>query len=392
MPRSAVGTPPGRFGDARLGQHSPAPVFAPVEAPPALPPTPAPTTVPPGPQAPVPKPARRDIPFPTGHTLGPVGHYVEDYLLHYNGGTTRRAARNYAHTMLRGGSMFFSLAGAFSTAEMGKLFARMIRNGLVAGISCTGANLEEDFFRLVAHKQYREIPNYQDLTAKDDAKLADAELPRVTDSTIPEKAAMAVIEGPVDKIWKRHFKAGTRFFPHDPLFELLRTGALMDRYQKDTDESWLYAAAMRNIPIVVPGWGDSTLGQVCIATVYNGEYSTTMVKNDIDYGAEILLPFIVHTMKDQQMPVGFFQLGGGIAGDYSICGVPCLKADAKVDVPFWDSFTQISDAQESCGGYSGAMPQEKITWLKIDAETPTFPIFGDYTTVFPWIAGYVLGD
>lgn len=384
----AVGNPPPRFGDMRLGRH-------PVDHPPvaARPPQPTPKpVVAPGKPAPVPAAARRDIPFPTGHDLGPVGRFVEANLLHYNGGTVRRAARAYADLMLRGGQMFLAMAGAFSTAEGGKLLAPLIRNGKIHGISCTGANLEEDLFRLVGHNDYREIPNYQDLTAKDDAKLADAELPRVTDSTIPEKGAMAVVEDPIDKIWKRHQKAGTRVFPHEPLFELLRTGALADHYQKDTDESWLFAAAMRNLPIVVPGWGDSTLGQVYTAGLYTGEYSPSVIKTDLEYNAEILMPWYVKTAKEQKIPVGFFQLGGGIAGDYSICSVPCLKADAKVEVPFWSYFCQITDAAESCGGYSGAMPQEKITWLKIEPDTPSFAIFGDYTTVFPWIAAYVLGQ
>jgi deoxyhypusine synthase len=379
-----IGHPPPRFGDMRLGRY---PIDHPTRPAPA-----PPITVAPGKPAPVPKAARRDIPFPEGHDLGPVGRLVEDWYCHYNGGTLRRAARAWAALHLRGGRMFLAMAGAFSTAEGGKYLATLIRNGFISGLSVTGANLEEDLFRLVGHQEYREIPNYQDLTAKDDAALADAELPRVTDSTIPEKAAMAVIEKPVDKIWRKAEKDGRRLFPHEPLFELLRTGALADHYQKDTDESWLYAAAMRkDFPLVVPGWGDSTLGQVYTAGLYTGEYSPLVIKSDLEYNAEILMPWYVKTAKDAGIPVGFVQLGGGIAGDFSICAVPCLKADAHIEVPFWSYFCQITDAAESCGGYSGAMPQEKITWLKIEPDTPSFAIFGDYTTIFPLIAAYVLG-
>lgn len=380
-----VGAPPPRIGDMRLGRY----VFESSERPRPLPPPP-PTPPKPKTVAGIPTAAFADIPRPA-RALGPTGTIIENYCLHYNGGSLRRACRAYANLIDRGGQMFLAMAGACSTAEMGKVLAPMIRRGLISGISCTGANLEEDLFRLVGHQHYVEIPNYQDLTRADDAALAEAELPRVTDSTIPEKTAMAIIEGPVDKIWKRAADTGQRLFPHEPLYELINTAALVDHYEKDPAESWLVAAAERHLPIVVPGWGDSTLGQVFTASVYHGEYPATIIKGDAEYNAEILMPWYVQTAVTQKIPVGFLQLGGGIAGDFSICAVPCLKADAKVEVPFWSYFWQITDAQETCGGYSGAMPSEKITWLKIEPGTPAGTIFGDYTTILPFMAAYLLG-
>ena len=386
MPR--IGAPPPRFGDARLGRHTSVPDFPIVEVPIAPPPlTPPPTPIP----APIPPATRKDIPRPARHALGPVGEIVESYCLHYNGGEFRRLCRAFATLLSDGGQIFLAMAGAFSTAECGKILAPLIRRGAVGGISCTGANLEEDVFRLVGHSRYIDLPGYQQLTRADDMALAESHNPRVTDSTIPEKYAMAKTEGPVDKLWKRAHAAGQRIFPHEPLYELLNTGAFVDAYEKDPAESWLYAAAQKHFPIVVPGWGDSTLGQVFMASVYTGEYPDSLIKGDIAYGAEILLPWIVTTMRDQKVPVGFLQLGGGIAGDYSICGVPCLKADAKVDVPFWAAFGQITDAEETCGGYSGAKPSEKETWLKIDDGTPAAAVFGDYTTLLPFLVAYLLG-
>lgn len=371
----------------RLGRH---PVdHPPAPAKPASPP-PEPAPEKPAPKG-VPKAALQDIPKPANHALGPTGQIVEDYCLHYNGGEFRRLCRAFAGILADGGQIFLAMAGAFSTAECGKILAPLIRRGAIGGISCTGANLEEDIFRLVGHSQYIDLPGYQQLTRKDDEALAKSHNPRVTDSTIPEKYAMATVEDPVDKIWKRAHKAGERIFPHEPLYELLNTGALVEHYEKDPADSWLYAAAQRKLPIVVPGWGDSTLGQVFMASVYNGEYPDSLIKGDIAYGAEVLLPWIVTTMRDQKVPVGFLQMGGGIAGDYSICGVPCLKADAKVDVPFWAAFGQITDAEETCGGYSGAKPSEKETWLKIDAKTPAAAVFGDYTTLLPFLVAYLLG-
>ena len=90
--------------------------------------------------------------------------------------------------------------------------------------------------------------------------------------------------------------------------------------------------------------------------------------------------------------VGFFQIGGGIAGDFAICAVPCMTQDLKREVPFWGYFCQITDAQPSYGGYSGAPPNEKITWGKLGAATPRFDINSDAAIVAPLIFAYVLGD
>ena len=45
----------------------------------------------------------------------------------------------------------------------------------------------------------------------------------------------------------------------------------------------------------------------------------------------------------RQSPIGFFQIGGGIAGDFSICVVPMLIQDLEEDVPLWAYFAQISE-------------------------------------------------
>ena len=90
-------------------------------------------------------------------------------------------------------------------------------------------------------------------------------------------------------------------------------------------------------------------------------------------------------------PIGFFQIGGGIAGDFPICVVPMLIQDLKQDVPFWSYFCQISDAVTSYGGYSGAVPNEKITWYKLSEAAPKFMIQSDASIVAPLIFAYVLG-
>jgi hypothetical protein len=65
-----------------------------------------------------------------------------------------------------GNHMMITLAGAMSTAELGLSLAEMIRQDKVHLICCTGANLEEDVFNLVAHDYYERVPNYREVVTR----------------------------------------------------------------------------------------------------------------------------------------------------------------------------------------------------------------------------------
>jgi deoxyhypusine synthase len=88
--------------------------------------------------------------------------------------------------------------------------------------------------------------------------------------------------------------------------------------------------------------------------------------------------------------VGFFQIGGGIAGDFPICVVPSIKYDLGEPVKPWAYFCQISDSTTSYGSYSGATPNEKITWDKLTRDTPMFVVESDATIVAPLLLSALL--
>lgn len=286
--------------------------------------------------------------------------------------------------------MLVTLAGAMSTAELGLSLAEMIRQGKVHAICCTGANLEEDLFNLVAHDHYERIPNYRDLTPEDEQSLLDRHLNRVTDTCIPEEEAMRRMERAVLAEWRAADEAGERYFPHEFLFRVLRSGVLEPSYQIDPANSWMLAAAAADLPIFVPGWEDSTLGNIFAARCLDGRIKNVhTVRSGIEYMAS-LADWYGETAPASS--IGFFQIGGGIAGDFPICVVPMLHQDLeKEDVPLWGYFAQISDSTTSYGSYSGAVPNEKITWGKLGIDTPKFVIESDATIVVPLIFAYLLG-
>jgi deoxyhypusine synthase len=322
---------------------------------------------------------------------GPVSQFIDRHFLHFNAASLKDAAEGYTAHIDGGGTMLVTLGGAMSTAELGISLAEMIRSGKVHAISCTGANLEEDLFNLVAHDHYVRLPKYRDLTPADEQKLLERHLNRVTDTCIPEFEAMRHIEHVIIEGWMSAAREGRRQFPHEYMYDILLNGSLEKSYQIDPKNSWMIAAAERRLPLFVPGWEDSTLGNVYSARCIEGRVSQPLaVKSGVEY-MMALARWYLATAKPEST-IGFFQIGGGIAGDFPICVVPMLHQDLRrPDIPLWGYFCQVSDSTTSYGSYSGAHPNEKITWGKLGVDTPSYIIESDATIVVPLIFAKVLG-
>lgn len=321
---------------------------------------------------------------------GPISKFVERNYLHFNAAALVDAAQGYEAHLDAGGKMMITLAGAMSTAELGISLAEMIRQDKVSIISCTGANLEEDIMNLVAHSHYKRVPHYRDLSPKDEWDLLENHYNRVTDTCIPEEEAFRRIQQHIYKIWNDAESAGERYFPHEYMYKMLNSGVLEQYYEIDPKNSWMLAAAEKNLPIVVPGWEDSTMGNIFASYVIKGALNVSTMKSGIEYMAYLSDWYIRNS---EGKGVGFFQIGGGIAGDFPICVVPMLYQDMEMEnIPFWSYFCQISDSTTSYGSYSGAVPNEKITWGKLDIDTPKFIVESDATIVAPLIFAWVLGQ
>jgi deoxyhypusine synthase len=329
------------------------------------------------------RPPRRPAP------AGPISRFIDHHYRHFNAAALVDAARAYRQQLEDGNQMMITLAGAMSTAELGLSLAEMIRQDKVHLICCTGANLEEDVFNLVAHNYYERVPHYRELSAKDEESLLKRHLNRVTDTCIPEHEAMRRMEKAMLEVWKDADRKGERFFPHEFFYQVLRGGKYEKYYQIDPKNSWMLAAAEKNLPIIVPGWEDSTLGNMYAAAVIRGDVKNVhTVRTGIEYMRWLA---DLYQRITRRRGLGMFQIGGGIAGDFPICVVPMLHQDLGRKVRLWSYFCQISDSTTSYGSYSGAVPNEKITWGKLGKATPKFIIESDATIVAPLIFAHVLG-
>ncbi len=335
-----------------------------------------------------------DAPATFVQGTGAVRAFMEHHYLHFNSRETVAAAKAFEQHIDAGGKMLVTLAGAMSTARMGRILSRMIRAGKVHAISCTGANLEEDIFTLLSANEYEHCPQWRGLSAQDEQALYDRGMNRVTDTCIPEDV-MRHVEKRLYALWDKALAEGTRRFPFEYYWEVLGQPDLAQHYQAPAEDSWMLAAKEMNIPIVTPGWEDSTLGNMFTGWAMKRKLEHHHV---VRFGTEsmVMLANWYRTncnLASGGPSVGFFQIGGGIAGDFPICAVPMMIQDLEWDdTPYWGYFCQISDADTSYGGYSGAVPNEKITWGKLNVDTPKFMVSSDATIVAPLVFAYVLGD
>lgn len=320
--------------------------------------------------------------------MGPIKTFLRHHYRHFNAASVIDAAEGYTQHLNAGGKMLLTLGGAMSTAEMGISIAELIRQGKVHALCMTGANLEEDLFNLVAHNAYERIPGYRGLTTDEEHALHSRGMNRVTDTCIPEAEAIRKIEHHMLALWQEAEQTGSRYFPYEFMYRLIRDKTLESTYQIDRKDSWLIAAAEANLPIWTPGWEDSTLGNIFVAANIAKKLNRMdIVKSGLEQMANLVAWY---EATDAHAPIGFFQVAGGIAGDFPICCVPLIRQDLEKDCRLWSYFCQISDSTTSYGSYSGAVPNEKITWGKLSAETPKFIIESDATIVFPLVAAYVL--
>jgi len=326
----------------------------------------------------------------------PVSDFAEATLKHCNGGATLQAALWLKQHIENGGKLVVTIAGALSSFQIGVLLAELIRQGKVHLVSATAANHEESYYRYVAHSHYAYIPRYTELTPEQEAELRDAGLRRITDTFLPEDESVRIMEPHLLRMWEHAQKKGERFFPHEYFRRLYAEKLIKPDPLANESDSWTYAAYKKDIPIVIPGFEDSTMGNIFASYTYDGKYRKNggpvldpkILKGGLEYFTFL---YEWYGKVSQDHPVAFLQLGGGISADFPICVVPSLRHDLRYPkVRDWAGFIEIGSSPMSYGSYSGAGGKEKITWDKLSTKSYYQIIQSDVTVAFPWIAAVLL--
>ena len=327
----------------------------------------------------------------------PISEFAERTLMHCNGGSTMQAALWLKNHLKKGGKLVVTLAGALSSFQVGVMLAELIRQNKVHLVSATGANHEESYYRYVAHSHYAYISRYTELTPEQEAELRDAGLRRITDTFLPEDESVRIMEPHLLKMWKEAQAKGESYLPHEYFRRLFAEKLIKPDPKANPADCWTLAAFEKNIPIIVPGFEDSTMGNIFASYTYGGLHKS---KGDIVLDGKVMKSGLeyFHLMYDwylkesKNSPIAFLQLGGGISADFPICVVPSLKHDLKMHgkVRDWAGFVEIGSSPMSYGSYSGAGGKEKITWDKLSTQSYYQIIQSDVTVAFPWIAAVLL--
>jgi len=318
-----------------------------------------------------------------------IKQFMDINFKHFNARTMVDASRAYCDQIKSGNLMFLTIAGAMSTGELGITLSQMIKSKKVHAICCTGANIEEDIFNLIGQNSYKFIPDWRTLTPYQEKKIANDKYNRITDTCIPEKV-FNILKSIILEYWIQADKSNTTFAPHEYFYNIIKSGKLKKFYNINPDQSWVVAAAEENIPLFIPGWEDSTMGNIFASKCISGEIkNSSIIKNGL-LQMQDLVKWYIKIVEKQK--IGFFQIGGGISGDFAISAVPLIRQDLKLNVPLWNYFCQISDSTTSYGSYSGATPNEKITWDKLDINTPKFIIESDASIIAPLMFSYILSE
>ena len=160
----------------------------------------------------------------------------------------------------------------------------------------------------------------------------------------------------ISKLWAAAADAGKPMFPYEYMYALLDQPDIEQFFQVPKEHSWVLAAKEKGLTIYSPGFEDSTLGNIFCAEVILGHVKSHSAIRTGTEQMEVLAKWYTEQGK-AGTPIGFFQIGGGIAADFPICVVPMLIQDLeREDTPFWAYFAQIGDSTTSYGSYSGAVP------------------------------------
>ncbi|HBQ16929.1 MAG TPA: deoxyhypusine synthase, partial [Myxococcales bacterium] len=252
--------------------------------------------------------------------MSAVREFMDRHYLHFNSREVVDAAKAWEAHLAAGGKMMVTLAGAMSTARIGRILGRLIRADKVHAICCTGANLEEDIFNLLAANDYEIIKDWRALSAEDEKALYDRGFNRVTDTCIPETVMRHLEKRLIDR-WKKACDEGERKMESEFLFDVLGDESLKAHFQIPESDSWMYAAKEKGIPVYSPGWEDSTTGNMFAAAVYRKALPHHQcVKSGTEQMENLMRWYLEHSgyRGEEQDPadhpsVGFFQVGGGIA-------------------------------------------------------------------------------
>ena len=266
-------------------------------------------------------------------------------------------------------TIILTLAGSLFSAGLKKIVYDMIMNNMVDAIVSTGAiMIDQDFFEALGFKHYKGTKFV------DDNELRKLHIDRIYDTFIDEDE-LRVCDDTCAKIFNS--MEPKPYSSREFLFEFGKY--LDDNGGPKVDDSVIYAAHKKNIPIFIPSFSDCSAGFGFV--IHQTENPDAHVSHD---SAKDFLELTKIKLNSKE--TGIFMVGGGVPKNFTQDIV--VAADIlKEDVPMHKYAIQITVADERDGALSGSTLKEASSWGKVETSFEQM-VYAEATLALPLIAGY----
>jgi deoxyhypusine synthase len=266
-------------------------------------------------------------------------------------------------------TIILTLAGSLFSAGLKKIVYDLIMNNMVDAIVSTGAIMvDQDFFEALGFKHYIGSPYV------DDNELRDLHIDRIYDTFIDEDE-LRVCDDTTALIFDQ--LEPKPYSSRELLFEF---GKYLDKIGgPKVDDSVVYAAYKKNVPIFVPAFSDCSAGfGIVMHQTKNPEKHLSF-----DSGKDFLE---LTKIKLQSKETGIFMVGGGVPKNFTqdiVVAADILQEDS----PMHKYAIQITVADVRDGALSSSTLKEASSWGKV-SQTFEQMVYSEATLALPLIAGY----
>ena len=267
-------------------------------------------------------------------------------------------------------TIILTLAGSLFSAGLKKIVYDLIMNNMIDAIVSTGAiMIDQDFFEALGFKHYKGTKFV------DDNKLRELHIDRIYDTYIDEDE-LRVCDETCAKIFN-----SMELKPYSSREYIKEFGKYLDENGgPKVDDSVIYAAYKKNIPIFIPSFSDCSAGFGFI--MHQTENPDAHVSHD---SAKDFLELTQIKLNSKE--TGIFMIGGGVPKNFTqdiVVAADILKKDA----PMHKYAIQITVADERDGALSGSTLKEASSWGKVETSFEQM-VYAEATLALPLIAGYI---
>ena len=265
--------------------------------------------------------------------------------------------------------IILTLAGSLFSAGLKKIVYDLIMNNMVDAIVSTGAVMvDQDFFEALGFKHYKGTP------FSDDNLLRELHIDRIYDTYIDEDE-LRICDETTAKIFNS--LEPKPYSSRELLWEFGRY--LEENGGPKVEDSVIYAAYKKNVPIFVPAFSDCSAGFGFVIHQTQNPNKHCSIDSAKDF-------LELTKIKLHSNETGIFMIGGGVPKNFTqdiVVAADLLRENA----PMHKYAIQITVADVRDGALSSSTLKEASSWGKVETTFEQM-VYSEATIAMPLITGY----